>query len=115
MNLLDPMKPDRPYRLDLRRFDHREFVKILVALAIAEPGDNWENTEYRWGRYDDPVPGWILPATWTFPDDGGNSGGPRNHGWLRLSYRSYGNGCMPIMSVRRQLRKRTLAGIKRIL
>eukprot|EP01038_Epipyxis_sp_PR26KG_P006849 gene6849-9376_t len=113
MNVLDPMKPDRLYRLDLRRFDHREWVKILVALAIAEPGENWEQVEYRWGKYDDNVPGWTLPGTWTMPDDGGNNAGPRNHGWLRVSYRSYGNGCMPVMSVRRQLRKRTLAGIKR--
>ncbi len=42
MNLMDPMKPDRLYRLDLRKVDHREWVKILVTLAIAEPGENWE-------------------------------------------------------------------------
>lgn len=115
MNILDPMKPDRTYRLDLRRFDHREWVKILVQLAIAEPGDNWEEVEYRWGKYDDPVPGWTLPATWCYGDDGGVTGGPRNHGWLRVSYRSYGNGCMPVLSVRKYLRKRTLAGMKRII
>lgn len=115
MNLLDPMKPDRTYRLDLRRFDHREWVKILVQLAIAEPGDNWEEVDYRWGKYDDPVPGWTLPATWCYADDNGVTGGPRTHGWLRLTYRSYGNGCMPVMSVRKYLRKRTLAGMKRII
>ena len=115
MNLLDPMKPDRLYRLDLRRNDQREWAKILVALAIAEPGDNWENVSYRWGKYDEPVPGWNLPATWVWPDDGGNTGGPRTHGILTLSYRSHGNGCQPIISVRKNLRKRTLAGMKRIL
>ena len=43
--------------------------KILISLAIAEPGDNWVNGgEYRWSKYDEPVPGWILPAPWTQPD-----------------------------------------------
>lgn len=115
MNLLDPMKPDRLYRLDLRRCDHREWVKILVVLAIAEPGENWEGVEYRWGKYDEPVPGWTLPSTWCSADDGGNNGGPRNFGWLKLSYRSHGNGCFPVISVRKNLRKRTLAGMKRII
>lgn len=115
MNVLDPMRPDRIYRLDLRRYDHREWTKILIQLAIAEPGDNWEGVEYRWGKYDDPVPGWSLPATWCYADDGGITGGPRSYGWLRLSYRSYGNGCMPVMAVRKFLRKRTLAGLKRLI
>lgn len=60
MNILDPLKPDRLYRLDLRRYDHREWVKILVTLAIAEPGDNWEQVSYRWGKYDEPVPGKFI-------------------------------------------------------
>lgn len=115
MNLMDPMKPDRLYLLDLRRYDHREWCKILVSLAVAEPGDNWEQVEYRWGKYDEPVPGWSLPGTWTWHDDGGNHGGPRTHGWLRVYYRSVGNGCFPIMSLRKYLRKRTLAGMKVIL
>lgn len=115
MNLLDPMKPDRLYRLDLRRYDHREWVKILVALAVAEPGDNWEGATYRWGKYDDHVPGWTLPATWCYDDDGGNNSGPRNFGWLMLTYRSHGNGCMPVIAARKFLRKRTLAGMKRII
>jgi len=115
LNIFDPMKPDRIYRLDLRRWDHREWVKVLVVLAVAEPGENWEQVEYRWGKYDDPVPGWTLPGTWTWHDDGGKTGGPRDHGWLKLYYRSVGNGCFPIMSVRKYLRKRTLAGMKKIL
>ena len=54
------MYPDRDYRLDLRRWDHREMVKILVKLASAEPGDNWLNVSYRWAKYDEPVPGMIT-------------------------------------------------------
>ncbi len=115
MNLLDPMKPDRSYRLDLRRFDHREWAKILVTLAINEPGENWDGQEYRWAKYDEPVPGWTLPATWCANDDGGVTGGPRTHGWLRLTYRSKGQGCFPVIAVRKYLRKRTLAGMKKII
>jgi len=57
MNILDPMKPDRLYKLDLRRYDHREWCKIIAVLAVAEPGDNWEICTYRWAKYDDAVPG----------------------------------------------------------
>lgn len=113
MNIFDTLKPDRLYKLDLRRYDQREFAKILVSLAVVEPGDNWVDYTYRWGKYDEPVPGWTLPGTWTMADDGGNRGGPRNHGWLVLTYRSHGNGCMPVMSLRKNLRKRLLAGIKK--
>jgi len=62
MNVLDPMRPERLYRLDLRRNDHREWVKILVYLATNDPGGVWEEVEYRWGKYDEPVPGWTLPC-----------------------------------------------------
>ena len=112
LNLLDPMKPDRLYRLDLRRNDHREWTKILVVLAVTEPGDTWDMVEYRWGKFDAPVPGWILPNTWNSNfDDGGNMGGPRTFGRLRVKYKTYGK----LAGVRKHLRKRTLAGIKRII
>jgi len=55
MNVLDPMRPERLYRLDLRRNDHREWAKILVYLATNDPGGIWEEVEYRWGKYDEPV------------------------------------------------------------
>ena len=69
LNTTDPCHPERLYTLDLRRWDHREMCKILISLAIAEPGDNWvSGGEYRWSKYDEPVPGWILPAPWAQPD-----------------------------------------------
>ena len=61
------------------------------------------------------IVGWTLPSTWTWNDDGGNNGGPRTYGWLTVRYRSNGNGCFPVISVRKFLRKRTLAGMKKIL
>ena len=71
-------------------------------------------------KYDDPIPGWILPAPWALNDgevaeEGGSTGGPRNFGWLILRYTSTGDGCIPVMTLRRNLRRRVLAGMKRIV
>ncbi len=116
MNLLDPFKVDRFYCLDLRRMEHREMCKILIALAVAEPGENWVDEHYRWAKYDDAVPGWVLPATWAMDDsENNNDGGPRRHGWISLRYRSEGFGCAPVWEVRKTLRRRFLVGLKRIL
>jgi len=41
LNVLDPVIPERSYRLDLRRRDHREVAKILVKLAAVEPGQSY--------------------------------------------------------------------------
>ena len=70
LNIFDPLNPDREFILDLRRWDEREMAKILIQLSINEPGNNWKNDgEYRWSKYDDPVPGWILPSPWAQPDE----------------------------------------------
>lgn len=115
--VMDPMKPDREYKLDLRRSDMREWCKILINLALNEPGDNWAGGgEYRWSKYDDPVPGWILPQPWTTPDDAdGGEGGPRRYGWLRVTYTSTAKGCEIVPQVRRNMRRRTLSGLKSLL
>ena len=89
LNVIDPITPERAYNLDLRRWDHREMCKLLVRLAQVEPGENWEDPKYRWAKYDEPVPGWLLPANWTLPDKvdertGELSDGPRNFGWISL-------------------------------
>ena len=116
LNLYDPSVVDYDYNLDLRRFDHREYAKILIALAINEPGDNFQNQQFRWTKYDDPVPGWVVPATWQTPDESGNGdGGPRHHGWFTFTYCSQGEGFSVDIHARNELRKRTLSGVKRIL
>lgn len=121
LNCIDPIRPDRFYRLDLRRWDHREMTKLLVKLASAEPGDNWEDPQYRWGKYDEAVPGWQLPAPWTLPDvlderTGEVLNGPRNSGWMTLKYTSTGEGCVPSYAARRYLRNtRTLTGLVKLL
>ena len=111
LNLFNPMEPNRAFRLDLRRWDHRETAKILVRLAQEEPGDNWVDPTYRWAKYDLPVPGWVLPGPWAQPDPDG----PRTHGWLCLTYSSTAPGCQPNMNARRRLRGKVLAGLKKLV
>jgi hypothetical protein len=109
------MNLDMEFRLDLRRWDHREWSKVLITLALAEPGDNWVDCEYRWSKYDENVPGWELPASWALPDvDGDSERGPRNYGWLLVTYRSEGFGCVKIMKVRKACRAKVLVGLKKV-
>ncbi len=116
MNLYDPSMVDYDYNLDLRRFDHREYAKILIALAMKEPGDNFQNQQFRWTKFDDPIPGWVVPTTWQTPDESSNGdGGPRHHGWFTFTYCSQGEGFSADTHARNELRKRTLSGLKRIL
>ena len=124
LNVSDPMYPDRLFKLDLRRWEHREWCKVLIQLTINEPGESWGDVTYSWSRYDDPVPGWELPAPWANPDDDdptlppgvrqGDSG-PRRYGWLVVTYRSVGFGCQPSLLSRKNLRKRCLVGLKKIV
>jgi hypothetical protein len=114
LNVLDPLYPDRLYRFDLRRWEHREYCKIMIKLAMEEPGENWTGEEYRWSKYDGNVPGWTLPVNWTLPDEENNGeGGPRKFGWVCFTYTSTNAGCAPVKSVRLDLRKIVLCGIKR--
>ena len=122
LNACDPFNPDRKFRLDLRRWEHREWCKILVQLAMTEPGENWVDATYSWSRYDDHVPGWVLPESWSIPDEEGGGGGefkqelgPRHYGWLVVTYRSKGYGCKADPIIRKALRKRCLVGIKRLI
>jgi hypothetical protein len=116
LNVYDSLAPDRQYKLDLRRWDHREMSKILIELAVEEPGSNWVNETFRWSKYDEPIPGWVLPNGWTAPDEEMNGeGGPRHHGWLVVEYTSEGAGCAPNLGVRKNLRRKLLTGMKKLL
>ena len=117
LNIFNPMNPDYFFRLDLRYKDHRKMTEILSILAIEEPGDNWLDEEYRWSSYDDPVPGWELPRSWTGReheiDNAGNCG-PRDFGRLDLEYTSDPTlDCNPVWAVREELKNRVLVGTKR--
>lgn len=89
-------------------------VKMMVMMTIMNDDAFTYNINYL-QIYILLFVGWTLPSTWTWNDDGGINGGPRTYGWLTVRYRSNGNGCFPVISVRKFLRKRTLAGMKKIL
>lgn len=112
LNCLNPNQPDRIYVLDLRWWDHRQLCRVLVKLAIEEPGTNWINEAYRWSQFDVTVPGWTLPQSWSLEDhELHGEGGPRRFGRLRLRYTSDpAMGCEPVWSVRRRLKSRFLCG-----
>ncbi|CAN0484816.1 unnamed protein product, partial [Ectocarpus sp. 8 AP-2014] len=81
---------DRYYQLNLAVWDEREMAKILVRLAITEPGENWLDETYTRSPEIGALYGWELPLDWT------QDGGPRNVGILTLWYSSSPRGgCAP--------------------
>ncbi|CAN0356904.1 unnamed protein product, partial [Laminaria digitata] len=80
-------KPDGPYVLDLKCWEEREWAKILIKLAVEEPGANWANETFTHTRGASNIWGWLLPENWTREDDDmGGDGGPRRSGVLSLRY-----------------------------
>ncbi|CAM9291885.1 unnamed protein product [Ectocarpus fasciculatus] len=117
LNVLNPVRPDGPYLLDLKCWEEREWAKILIKLAVEEPGANWDHETYTHARGTPNIQGWLLPESWTREDDDmGGDGGPRRSGILCLRYITDASlGCIPKWEVRRALRSRTLGGVKRVL
>ena len=110
LNIFNPSFPDREYYLLLSEYDQREIAKMLVYLAIAEPGENWQDELYWRSRFageieSDPIPGWELPTSWI--DDGGI---PKD-GIISLAYYSGSDrGCAPVWKERAALQQRCLCG-----
>jgi hypothetical protein len=112
LNVHDPTRCERLYSLDLRWRDHREVCKVLIKLAVTEPGLNWLDETYRWSQSDIAVPGWELPISWSTEDeDLKGEGGPRRFGRLQLEYTSdAAHGCEANRALRSQLKMRFLCG-----
>lgn len=111
LNLCNPMKPERVYALDVSIHDEREMTKLLVELAIAEPGENWINQSFAPARGEPGLPGWKLPVRWE--KDDGKDGGVNRAGFLEMEYYSgQDRGCAPVPAFRRTLMNRTLCGTK---
>lgn len=112
LNLMNPMAPERFYALDLSVPDEREMAKLLVELAIAEPGENWLNQKFSLVQGEPGIPGWKLPVRWEKED--GKDGGVNRSGFVELEYYAgQDRGCAPVMSFRKTLLTRTLCGTKR--
>jgi hypothetical protein len=114
LNVYDPLYSDRMYKLDLRRWELREMCRAVLKLAVDQPGDNVLFAEYRWSKYDSPVPGWTLPATWVAQDeDNSEDSGPRRMGWVCIEYTSSGLNIPAVRKACLNLRKSFLAGAAR--
>lgn len=62
-------------------------TKILIKLAVEEPGANWGNEFYTHSRGTPSISGWLLPESWTREDEEmRGEGGPRRTGVLGLRY-----------------------------
>ncbi|RLN88341.1 hypothetical protein BBJ28_00000671 [Nothophytophthora sp. Chile5] len=111
LNIVNPMAPERFYSLNLAVNDEREMTKVLVELAIGEPGENWLNQSFALAQGEPGIPGWKLPVRWEKED--GKEGGVNRAGFLELQYYSGQDlGCSPVTSLRKALMKRVLCGTR---
>ncbi|KAE9012211.1 hypothetical protein PF005_g10226 [Phytophthora fragariae] len=111
LNMMNPMAPERFYALNLSVYDEREMTKVLVDLAIGEPGENWLNQSFTLVQGEPGIPGWKLPARWEKEDS--KEGGVNRAGFLELEYYSgQDRGCAPVLSLRKTLMKRVLCGTR---
>ena len=51
--------------VDFNRYEERMVGKMLIGLAVIEPGDNWKDYWFRWSWDMDFVPGWELTEEYT--------------------------------------------------
>ncbi|KAF1792045.1 Leucine-rich repeat domain, L domain-like [Phytophthora cactorum] len=86
LNIMNPMAPERFYALNLSVYDEREMTKVLVDLAIGEPGENWLNQSFTLVQGEPGIPGWKLPSRWEKDDN--KEGGVNRAGFLELEYYS---------------------------
>ncbi|KAI9997460.1 hypothetical protein PInf_001362 [Phytophthora infestans] len=111
LNIMNPMAPERFYALNLSVYDEREMTKVLVDLAIGEPGENWLNQSFTLVQGEAGIPGWKLPSRWEKEDN--KEGGVNRAGFLELEYYSgQDRGCAPVVSLRKTLIKRVLCGTR---
>ena len=115
LNIMNPVYPEGFHWLELDRYEDREWAKVLIVLAVAEDGENWQNERYsklpQWfdelGNLKDDLdwwPGWDLKETWTVPDTPRQQSGCAYKGILKLCYCDA--GCIPDMYVRKDLKKK---------
>ena len=60
LNVMNPLKPDGHYRLELDIYEQREVAKMLIELAAAEDGENWIGERYKRSFEKPFVPDWQV-------------------------------------------------------
>lgn len=106
LNIFNPCKPEGYWSLDFCRYEERLVAKMLIGLAVIEPGDNWQDQSFRWKDDMDPVPGWELSESYT------KDATLTTKGRVKLKYYSgmgkNKDGCFPHVSFRRACMAMTL-------
>ena len=103
LNVFNPMKPEGSYELDMGRWEERMVAKILLSLAMREPGENILNGAFQWDRDTEKTPGWVITQPWLCDDT------MQRKGLLSITYRSKSNspsssqGLLPDVCYRRAL------------
>ena len=64
LSIVDPLRPEGGYSLDLSMWEERQVAKMMVHLAAVENGVNWVSECFQFDRSTKRTPGWVLPATW---------------------------------------------------
>jgi hypothetical protein len=99
LNIFNPLKPEGDITLNLCNRDERMVAKILVAMSLDEPGDNWVDPTFRWSFEKVPVPGWMLTLGWL------QDAGMPTKGILSLQFYSGEGkrlrGCVPEIAARK--------------
>jgi len=102
LNLLSSRSPDGYHQYRLHVWDEHQATAVCVALAFAEPGENWVDARFRrshgWAG-SDWMPGWSMPSTWNEH--------LLDQGIVEFTYVSPS----PDWSLRDELMKRLLTGI----
>ena len=107
--MFNPSFPDRYYYLRLEVYEMRQIAKMLVKLAIVEPGENWQDELYWKERFgailEEPEAGWELPTGWIAEE------GIPKEGIVSLQYYSGADKqCYPKWEERADLQERCLVG-----
>ena len=85
-NLFNPVFPERPYLLNLKKPDEHKVAELLVTLSCVEPGTNIEQATYNGEPFDlgahwvEAVPSLgFFACTYVIKDSGAN---PETRHWL---------------------------------
>lgn len=60
LNVWCPVMPDGRIELDLAAWDNREACKLLIRLAVIEPGENWCDESYFPSVIEPELPGIVM-------------------------------------------------------
>ena len=85
LNIFNPLKVEGSFELEMSRWEERMVAKIIMTLAMYEPGENIVDGTFQWDRDTEKTPGWVITSAWLSDDSM-----PRK-GYLGLTFSSKAN------------------------